>query len=122
MNGSREQSGIGESDRVRDEAVGHVASMGRSAFLPVLLVGLSVFVWFGYQTVLLLQERKALAAAHASQEAQVQSAGKVRQSLDAIARDTARLAARGHPGARLILGELDKRGITINPEVPPPAK
>ena len=45
--------------------------------------------------------------------------GKLRSSLDALARETAILADRGNAGARLIVDELRKRGVTINPKAPP---
>jgi hypothetical protein len=60
-------------------------------------------------------EKDALATAHANQTRQFDDSGKLRGSLDAIARDTSLLAARGNPGARLVVDELARRGVTINP-------
>ena len=44
------------------------------------------------------------------------NAGKLRTSLDGLAADTQRLADRGNPTAALLVTELKKRGITINPQ------
>ena len=40
---------------------------------------------------------------------------KVRSALDSLASDTAQLAERGNAGAKLVVDELAKRNITINP-------
>ncbi len=92
-----------------------------SPFLPVLVLALAVLAWSGFQTVMLVKESQSLATARENQEKQTQAANKIRQALDAVARDTAKLADRGNAGARLIVDELRKRGVTINPEAPPPA-
>jgi hypothetical protein len=90
-------------------------SAQRGTFVPLLLGGLALLLWFGLQTWLLLDEKANLRATHASQQQTVDRAGKLRQSLDAIAADTQRLADAGNPNARLLVEELRKRGITINP-------
>jgi hypothetical protein len=92
-----------------------------SPFLPILLLALALVLWFGFQTVILVRESAALATARDNQEAQIQAATKIRQALDAVARDTAKLAGKGNPNARLVVDELRKRGVTINPDAPPPA-
>jgi hypothetical protein len=51
----------------------------------------------------------------------VDNAGKLRASLDALAADTQRLADTGNANAALLVAELKKRGITINPNPSPPA-
>ena len=91
------------------------SSRQRGPFVPLLLGGLALASWFSVQTWLLLGEKSALQATHASQQQTVESSGKLRQSLDAIAADTQRLSDSGNPNARLLVEELRKRGITINP-------
>jgi hypothetical protein len=86
-----------------------------SAFVPVLLGLLALLGWLGFQTWLLAAERAALVAAHAGQAQTVDSAGKLRASLDTLAADTQRLADTGNANAALLVAELKKRGITINP-------
>ena len=92
------------------------AAQPHSAFVPVLLFGLAVLAVLGWQTWVLASERSALNTAHAAQQQTVDNAGKLRGSLDALAADTQRLADRGNPNAALLVTELKKRGITINPQ------
>jgi hypothetical protein len=92
-----------------------VRSGPHSPFLPMLLSAVAVLGWLGFQTQQLLGERQSLQAAYLSQQQTVESAGKLRASLDALAADTQRMADAGNPNARLLVEELRKRGITINP-------
>ena len=48
----------------------------------------------------------------------MENSKKLRDQLDGLARETQLLANKGNAGARLIVDELKKRGITINPEPP----
>lgn len=87
-----------------------------SAFVPVLLGTLSLLLGLGWLGYVQVTERDALKAAHGGQQVTVDSAGKLRGSLDALAADTQRLAAGGNASAALLVAELSKRGITINPQ------
>jgi hypothetical protein len=49
----------------------------------------------------------------------VQQAQRVRQTLDALASETKKLADAGNPNAKIVIDELAKRGITVNPQSPP---
>jgi len=89
-----------------------------SVFLPLLLLSLAMLGWFGFQAYQLLTEREQIASARSNIEPQVQAATKLRASLDAVASGTAKLAAGGNPNARVIVDELRRRGITINPDAP----
>ena len=93
--------------------------------VALALVVLSWSAWVMFQTTQLVGERHALQQAKVNQEAAFQQASKNRAQIDSIAADTARLAAQGNAGAQLIVAELHKRGITINPEartIPPGSK
>lgn len=92
-----------------------------SAFVPVLILGLVLAAWFGFQATQLRAERDAMRELMAGQDKQLQESKKLRDSLDAIARGTARLADSGNANARLVVDELKKRGVTINPDSPTPA-
>ena len=85
-----------------------------SAFVPLLLGGLAVLGWLGFQVWQFNVERQALQAAYASQQQTVDGAAKLRASLDTLAADTQRLADAGNPNARTLVEELKKRGVTIN--------
>lgn len=88
----------------------------RSPFLPLLLLLLAVLAWFGFQTLQLAAARGAARAAFTAQEQTVQNATRLRGQLDSLATATQRLADGGNPNARLVVGELHKRGVTINPD------
>jgi len=84
-------------------------------FVPVALLAVTLLLWVGFQTTQLITERQTLQTLRQGQEAQIQSSQKLRASLDTIASGTAKLAQQGNPSARLIVEELKKRGVTINP-------
>ena len=98
------------------------APSARSPFVPMLLGGLALLGWLGFQTYGLFTERESLTAAHTAQQQTVDNAGKLRTSLDALAADTQRIADAGNPSARVLIEELRKRGITINAPVAAAAK
>ena len=86
---------------------------GRSAFVPLALLGLALAVASGAALHLAWREHGALAAARLGQERAHENAHKMREALDRIASQTQHLADRGNPNARLIVDELRRRGITI---------
>lgn len=93
----------------------HPAPAPRTAFLPLLLGLLALTASLGHQAWLLDQDRQQLQAAQAGLQPTVEKAGGLRQSLDRLAADTQRLADAGNGNARVLVDELRKRGITINP-------
>lgn len=93
-----------------------------SPFLPLLLVVLAVFLWTGFQCYQLFGERQSLLTAHANQQRPLDESAKLRASLDTLARETALLADQGNASARLIVEELRKRGVTINPNAAPASR
>ena len=86
----------------------------RTAFVPALLMALALTGGFGAQLWDAYQQRQALLATHAAQQQTVDNAGKLRQSLDALAADTQRMADGGNANAALLVTELRQRGITIS--------
>ena len=89
-----------------------------SPFVPLLLLVVAAVAWPTFQCIQLVMEKQGLATVHTNQNKQYEDAGKLRTSLDNLARETAILADKGNPGAKLIIGELAKRGVTINPNAP----
>jgi hypothetical protein len=85
----------------------------RSPFYPLLILMLAVLVWFGFQISHGFGVRAQLKEQYANQETVMQNAEKMRSQLDGIATDTAKLAHAGNPNARIIIDELNKRGITV---------
>jgi hypothetical protein len=90
-----------------------------SPFVPLLILLIAIAAWFGFQGYTLWNERNALAASQSSQERALEGARKVRITLDTLARETALLADKGNANARLIVDELKRRGVTIDPTSPP---
>jgi hypothetical protein len=91
------------------------ASARRSAAIPLGVLGLAMLVWAASIAWSLKAENERLRSVRASQETLLQNSQKLRASLDALASETAKLAAQGNPNARLLVDELRKRGVTINP-------
>jgi len=89
-----------------------------SPFVPLLLLALTLVTWVAFQTYQLSNESRQLTQLRSGQDAQVEAAGKVRASLDTVATATAQLADGGNASARVLVAELRKRGITINPTAP----
>ena len=97
------------------------ASTVRSPFVPMLLGAVALAAWFAFQTQQLIRERSQLAALRTAQDGQIEASAKLRGSLDAMAAATAKLADAGNMNAKLLVEELRKRGITINPNAEPTA-
>lgn len=90
-----------------------------SPWLAVTFVTLAVVAWFAFQTYQLGRERSSLQAVKAAQEPTIEQAQKLRAQLDAISRKTLELAQRGNAGAAMIVEQLARRGVTINPNSTP---
>jgi hypothetical protein len=103
--------GASASDHARRE-------FGYSPFLPLLLLVVAAVAWPAFQCYQLVIERQGLATVYGNQARQHEDAGKLRTSLDSLARETAILAEKGNPSAKLVVGELARRGVTINPNAP----
>jgi len=83
--------------------------------LQLALLTLALFVMVVFQTVQLVRERSTLAEVWANQEPTIQEGVRLRRQLDALATETARLAADGDVGASAIIDDLRRQGITIKP-------
>ena len=79
----------------------------------------AVLLWVLFQSYSLFNERQALLAAAAQLAPQAETATKVRASIDSIAAGVKRLADGGNANARVIVDELARRGVTINPNSAP---
>jgi hypothetical protein len=88
---------------------------GRSYFIPLLLIAVALVIWTGFQTTQLLRERRYLKTVLTGQSPTVEQSQKLRAQLDSIAKGTLQLANQGNSNAKIIVEELRKRGITINP-------
>ena len=91
-------------------------SRSRNLFLPLLVLMVAWLTWSGFQTSQLLKERGELRELYENQEPTVLTAQQMRAQLDALAAGTKQLSDAGHPHATLVVQELARRGITINPD------
>lgn len=85
----------------------------RSAFVPVLLMGVALAGWLGFQTVQLVVERNQLNAQTAALVAPLENAAKLRAQGDALVNATQALANQGNANAQRMVSDLQRRGITI---------
>jgi hypothetical protein len=92
----------------RDGAIGGL-------LLPVILAVVSLFVLMAFETGEAIHDRGALSDLRRSQEATVQEAVKLRQQLEALAGGTAKLAADGDEGAKAVVDQMKRQGVTLNP-------
>jgi hypothetical protein len=94
----------------------------RGANLPLPILLSALVLWFGFQTVQLASERANLGEARGHQEAAMQEAQKLRTQFESLISKTSELANKGHAGAKLVMEELQKRGMGTQPETVPPQK
>lgn len=88
-------------------------------FAPLFLGLLTLVIWFGFQTFQLVKEKDNLANLRNNQTQVYTNAQKMRTQLDALAAETAKLAAAGNPNAAALVNALKQRGITIDPSKGP---
>jgi hypothetical protein len=86
----------------------------KNAFIPLLVLTLTVAVWFTFQTIELYREHGRLQVAKQGQEETMGKAQKMRDQLDAIASGTQKLADKGNTNAQSVVSALKARGISIN--------
>ena len=99
-------------------------------WVAVALLVVAFVAWLSFQTIQQVRERGTLQTVKTAQGATIEQAQKVRGQLDVISRKTLELAQQGNAGAALIVEELARRGVTINPNsptgpaapAPPPSK
>jgi hypothetical protein len=84
-----------------------------SLSVPLGLLVLGFVLMVGFQTVQLLRERGNLFEIQLAQEPTVQEGSKLRQQLDSLAKNTVALADAGNPGAKAVIEEMRRQGITI---------
>jgi hypothetical protein len=94
----------------------------RGANLPLTILLIALVLWFGFQTLQLASERANLGEARGHQEAAMQEAQKLRTQFESLISKTSELANKGHAGAKLVMEELQKRGMAAQPESITPQK
>lgn len=106
-----------EAEIVEEEAPPAEPEKGRN--LPLILTLAALLAWHGFQTVQLLRERSQLSLAKESQDAALQESQKVQAQFQTLITKTSELAAQGHAGAKMVMEELQKRGVGVAPAPQP---
>jgi hypothetical protein len=89
--------------------------MANSLRMPVILIVVSLFVFMAFETGQAIHDRSALSELRHSQEPAVQEAIKVRQQLETLAGKIAQLAAEGDEGAKAVVDQMKRQGVTLAP-------
>jgi hypothetical protein len=90
--------------------------MRRFSTEPALaLVALALLMVAVLETVQLATQYETLAGMRAAQGPSLSEVGRVRRQLDALAGETARLAAAGNAGAQAVVDEMRQQGVTLHP-------
>jgi hypothetical protein len=92
---------------------------GPALGVPVALLSVAFLAAIGFQTVQLLRDRSNLANVFKGQENAVAQTIQLRNSVDAFAGDTAKLAQAGDPQAKQVVDTLRSQNISIRPPVAP---
>jgi hypothetical protein len=82
---------------------------------PLLVLAFAVLLWVLFQTYSLVKERQGLLTVAEQLVPQSEAATKVRTSLDSLAAGVKRLADGGNANAAVVVEQLARRGVTINP-------
>ena len=86
----------------------------RGWWLPVLIVVVSFFVLMAFETGYAIHDRDGLGEQQRLQEPAMQEAIKLRQKLETLAGKTAQLAADGDEGAKAVVDQMKRQGITLS--------
>ncbi len=93
-----------------------MARMRRFTTEPALaLVALVLLAVAVLETAQLATQYETLSGVRVAQEPSLSEVGRVRRQLDALAGETARLAAAGNSDARAVVDEMQRQGITLRP-------
>jgi hypothetical protein len=88
--------------------------------LPLIILLAALTVYFVFQTWQVAVERTNLGLVKANQDAAIQEAQRVQTQFKTLVTKTGQLAAQGHAGAKMVMEELQKRGLGEGPEAPAP--
>lgn len=84
-------------------------------WLPVAIVVFAFFVLMAFETGYAIHDRGTLADQRRAQEPSVQEAIRLRQQLETIADKTVRLAGEGDEGAKSVIEQMKRQGVTLTP-------
>ncbi|HEY3917940.1 MAG TPA: hypothetical protein VGL83_09100 [Stellaceae bacterium] len=79
----------------------------------LIVLAAAFFLATAFQTYELIREHANLQEAQAGQEAPLQQALQIRQETEALAGDTATLAAKGNANAKQVVEVMRQQGIAL---------
>jgi len=88
-------------------------SVPPSLAVPLALVAVSLFLLMTFQTVQMIRDHGTLTNLRTSQETTVQESIKLRKQLETLAGKTAQLAADGDAGARTVVEQMRRQGVSL---------
>ena len=113
---------VDENDNIveREQAPERSAVTESVLTLPFIITLVALTIYFAFQTLQLAVERNNLGMVKANQDAAIQEAQKVQAQFRTLVKKTGELAAQGHAGAKMVMEELQKRGLGAAPEATAP--
>jgi hypothetical protein len=81
--------------------------------IALVLLVMSMLLLAAFQTVEAIQARIGLGELRDSQERPLQEASKTRRQLEALAAGVVELAAAGNAGAKAVIEEMRREGVTL---------
>ena len=94
------------------------STTNRPSHLPFILTLTALLLYFAFQTLQLVSERTNLGMVKSNQEGAIQEAQKVQAQFKTLVSKTSELADQGHAGAKMVMEELVKRGVSESPQPP----
>ncbi|MGH8801804.1 MAG: hypothetical protein ACREX6_05865 [Casimicrobiaceae bacterium] len=83
--------------------------------LPLALLTAALLLLLALQTIGLVRDRSALSTARVAQDAPLAQAAKVRQQLETLGGQTARLAQQGDAAATAVVDAMRRQGVNLRP-------
>ena len=102
------------------EEVEEYGDTPRGSNLPLIIILAALTIYFVFQSLQLISERGNLGAVKSNQDTALQEAQKVQTQFKTLVTKTSQLADQGHAGAKMVMEELQKRGLGAAPEAPAP--
>jgi hypothetical protein len=105
-----------------DETVAEPEAEQSNLNLPLIITLVALLIWFGFQTLQLARERSNMTFLKTNQETAIQESQKVQSQLQATLAKLSELANRGHAGAKMVVDQLQRQGLSFGPGPAPEMK
>lgn len=109
---------MAELEDTDDAAREVLPTVTKPSHLPLILTLAALLIYFAFQTLQLVSERSNLGLVKSNQEGAMQEAQKIQAQFKTLVGKTSELAEQGHAGAKMVMEELLKRGVSESPQPP----